>query len=205
MNINVSAILAGAIFGKRRLFYKNNKAGEVMSKRNIILIGLAGTGKSSVGMAISKQIHWRQLDTDRMIESKIKGTIAHFFETRGEAAFRDLESKVLNDILSRDHQIVTTGGGAVLRKVNREMMQANGCVIQLTASMQTLLERLKHDQSRPLLKGDLMQNIQKLHIERDQLYQFAEMSCATDQGTIQDVAAKIIKYCQSTYGFPKDQ
>jgi Shikimate kinase len=129
----------------------------LLKRKNIIIVGFMGTGKSTVSRLLSEKLGWPRLDTDEEIVRIAGKKIPDIFADEGEAGFRDRESRVLEDILAGDRQIVATGGGAVLREENRRRMLAGGWVVALTASRQSLLERVTAAGAagtRPLLAGD---------------------------------------------------
>lgn len=119
---------------------------------NIYLTGFMGSGKSTVGKELSMKLSRPLLDMDKMIEDKAGCSIKEIFNNQGEAYFRQLETDVLKDIQQMSHQVVSTGGGAVLKEENRLSMQAGGKVVFLHASVEHLMKHLKNDKNRPLLQ-----------------------------------------------------
>ena len=99
-----------------------------MPKDNIILIGFMGTGKTTVGKIIAEKMQWTFLDTDDLIETRTGMSIPAIFEKYGEQWFRDQESAVIEEVLKEKNQVISTGGGAVLREENRQMMLEGGIV-----------------------------------------------------------------------------
>jgi shikimate kinase len=128
-----------------------NKAGIPL---NIILVGMPGSGKTTVGVNLSRLIHKRFVDTDRLLVKQFKMPITTAFATHGEPAFRDAESAVCEAALAYRHCVISTGGGIIVRPVNRTLLRATGKVIYLQLSLEMLWNRLKKDRSRPLLKTD---------------------------------------------------
>lgn len=133
-----------------------------MSPSPVFLVGYRGSGKSSVGRALADRLGWIYLDCDRAIEEEAGTGIAVIFETRGEAAFRELEERVLESVVARlaaskDGAVIGTGGGVVLRDTNVRRMRALGKVVWLTASATALRERIRADarsaEDRPALLG----------------------------------------------------
>jgi shikimate kinase len=127
--------------------------GEVQNG-NIILIGFMGTGKSVVGKLLSSMLSMELLEMDEMIAYRERMSIPEIFKTYGEEHFRDLETELLAEIQSCSKLVVSCGGGAVLRESNVEKMKKNGKVVLLTASPETILERVKNNEARPILKGN---------------------------------------------------
>ena len=124
-------------------------------KKNIILIGYMGCGKTTLGKKLSYRKQAAFLDTDMMIEKKQEKTISEIFEKQGEEAFRQMETDCLTEIAGyKDRYIISVGGGLPLRQENRELLKKLGCVIYLRAKPDTIYDRLKNDVTRPLLQGD---------------------------------------------------
>jgi shikimate kinase len=163
------------------------------SVRNVILIGFMGTGKSSVGRALAERAGWTFVDTDAEIEREAGQTIPAIFAEQGEAAFRELETKVLTNVLHGTHQVVATGGGAVLAACNRDCMKLNGLVVALTASEEVIVARVANDPLRPLLAGNVRERVQTLLTTRKDAYRFADMSIDTDALAVDAIVSELIK------------
>lgn len=164
-----------------------------MDCENIILIGLMGTGKSTVGKELAAALKWDLVDTDQRIEEMAGASIAQIFDSEGEESFRQRETEVLQEVLQGSRQVVVTGGGSVLRPHNRQLMRERGMVIQLQASEQELIRRLSRDQSRPLLRGDVAARIRQLMQERAGLYDFAQLHIQTSGKSVTEVVAEIMR------------
>jgi shikimate kinase len=140
----------------------------------LVLIGMPGSGKSTVGRQLGRRLGLPFFDSDHVIEQRIGCRIREFFEREGEAAFRDVEEDTLRDLTEGDARVVATGGGAVLRPANRKRMREAGQVIYLRSSPEELHRRLRHDTSRPLLQvDDPLTRLRALYAERDPLYREA--------------------------------
>lgn len=138
----------------------------------LVLIGLPGSGKTTVGRQLARRLERRFVDSDLVIEERLGCSIREFFENEGEQAFRDLEERVLDE-LSQDPEpcVLSTGGGSVLRPINRERLHARGQVIYLRSLPEDIYRRLRHDTSRPLLQvKDPMARLRELFQSRDALY-----------------------------------
>jgi len=133
---------------------------------------MPGGGKSTVGKQLARQIGVPFVDSDHEIEARIGGTIREFFERHGEEAFRDLESDVIAELLARQgDRVMATGGGAVLRERNRELLHQGAVVLYLRSTPEDLMRRLRHDTTRPLLQvRDPLAKLRELHHQRDPLY-----------------------------------
>ncbi len=136
----------------------------------ISLIGLPGSGKSTVGRQLARRLQVPYADADQVIERRIGCPIREFFEREGEEAFRDVEEQVLDE-LTREPGVLSTGGGAVLRATNRQRLHERGKVVYLKSTPEELMRRLRHDTQRPLLQvSDPLQRLRELHAARDPLY-----------------------------------
>jgi shikimate kinase len=137
----------------------------------VFLVGMPGSGKSTVGRQLSRRLQLPFFDSDHLIEQRLGCSIREYFAREGEAAFRDLEEQVLAELAQGADAVVATGGGAVLREANRNALRAGGKVIYLRSSPEELYRRLRHDTNRPLLQvADPMARLRTLYAERDPLY-----------------------------------
>jgi shikimate kinase len=135
------------------------------------LVGLPGSGKTTVGRQLARRLGLGFVDSDLAIEAKLGCSIREFFEREGEPKFRDIEAEVLDTLTTGDNNVVSTGGGAVLRPVNRQNLHSRGKVIYLKSTPEELYRRLRHDTNRPLLQvSDPMGRLRELFEQRDPLY-----------------------------------
>lgn len=165
-----------------------------MLKSNIALVGMMGTGKSTVGVALASRLGWTFVDSDSEIERVEESKISEMFATSGEAYFREVESRVLNEILNGEKQIVATGGGAVLADANRKVMKENSLVIALTAPAEVIIDRVKQDRTRPLLQGNLEERVHTIMEARKHAYDFADVQFDTSQYTIDELVDVILQH-----------
>jgi len=119
----------------------------------IVLCGMMGAGKSTVGGALARLAQTTWLDTDALIEEKY-GKITDIFAEHGEGYFRDLETETIKGLDGYEGLVLSVGGGLVLRKENVRLLKEKGVVVYLRATLSTLKDRLQKDDTRPLLKGD---------------------------------------------------
>ncbi len=137
----------------------------------ISLIGLPGSGKTTVGRQLARRLQLPFVDSDHAIEQRIGCSIREFFEREGEANFRDIEADVIDTLTQVPGRVLSTGGGAVLRSTNRQHLRDRGRVIYLKSSPEELFRRLRHDVNRPLLQvADPMARLRELYAQRDPLY-----------------------------------
>ncbi len=135
---------------------------------------MPGSGKSTVGRHLARHQKLRFVDSDHEIERRIGMPVRTYFETQGEAAFRDLEQEVVNELAGERDSVLATGGGTILRARNREALRRQRCVIYLRATPEELFKRLRHDTHRPLLQvADPLRRLRELFRERDPLYRQA--------------------------------
>lgn len=141
---------------------------------NLILVGMMGSGKTTMGRALAKHLGKDFVDSDEEIKQRTGVTIPHIFDIEGEPGFRSRESTVIAELVKRDNMVLATGGGAVLAEKNRTLLQQNGIVIYLKASVHDLWQRTRNDHSRPLLQtSDPYGKLMELFQQRDPLYQQA--------------------------------
>jgi shikimate kinase len=124
----------------------------------LVLIGLRGTGKSTVGRLMAERLKWQFFDSDVILQERAGMTIREIFEKQGEAHFRKLESAVVQEISTKDGAVIASGGGAVLDPNNVAAMKKNGFVVHLSASPSVLWKRIAHDQSSPESRPRLVHN-----------------------------------------------
>lgn len=161
---------------------------------NIILCGMMGVGKSSAGIRVAELTRRKWVDTDELIENR-HGRISDIFEYYGEAHFRSLETDLVRELAKADELVISTGGGLVLKPENSELLKANGKVFFLRASFETLLVRVRADETRPLLKdtGKTAERLKELLAERTPVYEHvADFIVDTDGKSVEDVAREIV-------------
>ncbi len=137
----------------------------------VSLIGLPGSGKSTVGRQLARRLHCPFVDSDQVLEERLGCSIRAYFEREGEERFRDMEQAVLDELTQRPDCVLSTGGGAVLRPTNRENLKSRTQVVYLKSSPDELFRRLRHDTNRPLLQvADPLGRLRELYAVRDPLY-----------------------------------
>ena len=122
-----------------------------MAHGNVFLVGMMGSGKTTLGRALAHRLELPFADTDRILVERTGVPVTTIFEFEGEEGFRRRESAILAELAEGDAHVVATGGGAVLAAANRELMRARGTVVYLRARLDHLWERTRHDTTRPLL------------------------------------------------------
>ncbi len=135
------------------------------------LVGLPGSGKSTVGRQLARRLAVPFFDSDQVIEQRLGCSIRLFFEREGEAAFRDHETAVIDELCALDRCVLATGGGSVLREENRKRLRSLDRVFYLQAAPEQLFSRVRRDRGRPLLQvADPLERLRQLCEERDPLY-----------------------------------
>ena len=152
-----------------------------------------GSGKTSIGRRLAKELNLQFFDSDHEIELRTGVKITLIFEIEGEAGFRKRETQIINELTSNNGIVLATGGGAVLDPVNRKTLSERGFVIYLKASVGQLLRRTAKDKRRPLLQIDNPKaKIEELLAIRGPLYEeIANMIVDTDRQTLQKIVEKI--------------
>ncbi len=160
--------------------------------KNIILTGFMGVGKTSVGTRLARDLGYSFVDTDALIEADQKIAITEIFSTFGEPYFRDVESRILKKVLEEENQVVSTGGGAVIRDENRDLFRNAGLTICLTARPEVIYDRIKHETHRPLLQvPDPPARIRELLAGREKFYRQADFVIDTSDKTVDAVLGEI--------------
>ena len=166
---------------------------------NIILIGFMGSGKSAVGHRLARELKMDYLDTDEIIERTEKMSINDIFAKKGEPHFRDLETEVVKTLADYDNFVIATGGGMVLREENVRMLKGIGPLVLLWAEPDTVYERVKRHEHRPLLRvADPRAEIKKILDKRAPVYrQVADHIVNTSKLNIDDCVEEITEWLRS--------
>lgn len=162
---------------------------------NIALIGMMGSGKTTISkLLVDKISEFSFVDTDLIIVERENMTINDIFSLKGEDYFRSVETKVLEDILANDNQVVSTGGGIVKKEQNILLLKEKSIVVYLEASSDVLFERVKNNKERPLLNvSDMKNKIETILSERISLYQKAHITVNTENKTPDIIVSEILK------------
>lgn len=158
------------------------------------LVGMPGSGKSTVGYQLARRLRVPLVDLDQKLEETLGMSIRAFFAKHGEAAFREHEARLLADIASQPRPMVlSTGGGIVLREDNREVLRRFGPVFYLRAAPEDIYKRVRHDNKRPLLQvADPLARLRDMHAQRDPLYrETAHYTVETGRPSVHMLVSKI--------------
>ncbi|MDA2909864.1 shikimate kinase [Nitrospiraceae bacterium AH_259_D15_M11_P09] len=167
---------------------------------NLILIGYRGAGKSSVGRLLAERLGWDLISTDAEIVRKAGLPIPDIVQRFGWDHFRNLESAVCRELADKDHLIIDTGGGAILRPENVDSLKATGSLVWLRVEVRTIIERIGGDTQRPSLTGakSFTDEVEEVLRERQPKYQAAaDHIVATDEKSLSEVADTIMALLQT--------
>jgi shikimate kinase len=169
---------------------------------SLFLIGPMGAGKTTLGRVIANELGYPFFDSDRVIEERTGVDIPTIFDYEGEQGFRDRESKIINELTQLKKVVLATGGGAVLRKENRDRLAQRGFVIYLKVSVKSQLERTSRDKSRPLLQiEDPEAKLRELADARRPLYEgTCDFSVHTDERHMRALKSSIIRAYKISLG-----
>ena len=161
--------------------------------KNIFLVGFMGTGKTSIGKLLAKKLNWSYIDTDTLIEQYNESSIKNIFAKEGEPKFREIETAILQKVLSKNNQVISTGGGIVLKDQNMKLMKQNGIIICLTTSPAIILKRTQSKSHRPVLgdKPTLAKIVNILH-QRAPYYAQADLTLDTSYASKKEIIEKIV-------------
>lgn len=162
--------------------------------KNIVMVGMMGAGKTTVGELLATKLNRELKDIDRVIEQEQKKSIIEIFTDDGEEAFRKLESETIEKFSNMSDLIISTGGGALEKANNLSNLQKNGIIIYLKADIEELFKRVKNETQRPLLKEqDPLEVIKKLIKKREKFYLMANITIITDNKSPEKITEEIIK------------
>jgi len=161
---------------------------------SLILVGMMGAGKTTVGRVLARRLKRDFFDADEEIERRCGVRIPVIFDIEGEAGFRVRETQVIADLCALDNAVLATGGGAVLAEENRRRIATRGTVIYLHARPAHLWQRVRHDRNRPLLAAaDPQKRLEELYAERDPLYrEVADLVVDTGKQSVQTLAKDLL-------------
>lgn len=162
--------------------------------KNIYLIGFMGAGKSTIAGTLAKMAGAERIEMDQLIEEQQKMPITQIFEQRGEEYFRDLETELLKSFSNRENLVISCGGGSVLRDENAKLMKQAGSIVWLTATPQTIYERVKDSTNRPILNGNMnVDYIRALMEKRQARYEaVADVQVATDGKPVSKICEELL-------------
>lgn len=168
----------------------------ICGAKHLVLVGMMGAGKSSVGRMLARKLDRPLLDSDEMIEQRSGRTVREIWATDGEAAFRAIETETLVDALASDEpSVVAAAGGVVLSAANRTALAASDAhVVWLLADVDLLVQRVKNGMHRPLLDEDPEGMLRTMHHDREALYkEVADAIVSVDHRSVHDVTKAVLR------------
>jgi cytidylate kinase len=174
--------------------------------KNVVLIGMMGSGKTTIGRLLAEKTGMEFIDLDELVERQANMTISEIFQNRNEAYFRQLESEVLRETMSARHAVIATGGGIVLSAENRERLRELGLVVWLDAPVEVLLERIGDDPNRPLLsRSQPLKRLTELFHQRRALYaETSDIHLDTSEHTPEEIVERILEELETRYAGEED-
>ena len=160
---------------------------------NLTLIGFMGTGKSSVGRLVAESLHFDYLDTDQVVEFRAHKSINQIFQQDGEPSFREWERVVVEELTRRKRTVISTGGGLPASQANLDSLKTHSLVVCLWASPETIYDRVREHNHRPLLaQADPQAKIRELLAVREPFYRQADVLINTERRSVREVAVQVI-------------
>ena len=167
------------------------------SKKNLILIGMMGSGKSIIGRLLAQKLNLRFLDIDFLIEKKTKMKIAEIFENKGEETFRKLEKEFTLKFLNKANCIISLGGGAFIDETIKKEVQKKGITIWLNWNSQTLINRIKNNKKRPIVINLNDNELKNLILSRSKIYSKAKYKIDCENMNLIEIVEKIKQIYES--------
>ncbi len=165
-----------------------------VAQKPIVLVGMMGVGKTSVGRALARKLDVTFTDLDHYIEKKVFLPVSEIFALLGEEYFREAEEKALAELLDEAPKVIALGGGAFISENNRMLIKQKAISIWLTADMETILERVSRNDRRPLLRGgDKREILEGLLAKRREYYAMADLEITCQGLGLEDIAICIIE------------
>ena len=168
------------------------------SKKNIVLIGMMGSGKSLIGKILSKKLNFEFIDIDNKIEEKEDKTISDIFKKNGEKYFRRIEEDLSINYLTLENKIISLGGGGYINPIIRKQCVKNNISIWLNWKDETLIERIKNSKKRPLAVKLNTSEIKKLIVDRSKIYNLSGYKINCDKLNKNKIVKKIIKLYENS-------
>ena len=163
--------------------------------RNIVLIGMPASGKSTIGKLLAKKMNYEYYDADRYLERKENVKISTLFSEKGEEYFRNLETKYLKELSQKNGSIISTGGGAVKREKNMQILGEKGIIVFLNRKIEDIAK--ENHEARPLLQN--IDNIYKLYDERIELYNRYSDIIVENDGTLKEVTDRVVEEIEKIF------
>lgn len=161
--------------------------------KTIVLIGMMGSGKTTIGKLLGEKLTLRSIDIDVVIEQNEKRTVSEIFQNEGEKYFRNIERETIEKNFTNKDLIISLGGGAFEDQLTQELLLKNSTVIYLKTSPNVILERIKNNTNRPLLKNQMtVEKIQSIILQRQKNYELANITILTDNKNTDKIVEEIL-------------
>lgn len=161
--------------------------------KTIVLIGMMGSGKTTIGKLLGEKLTLRSIDIDVIIEQNEKRTVSEIFQNEGEKYFRNIERETIRKNFTNKDLIISLGGGAFEDQLTQELLLKNSTVIYLKTSPNVILERIKNNTNRPLLKNQMtVEKIQSIILQRQKNYELANITILTDNKNTDKIVEEIL-------------
>ncbi len=167
-------------------------------KKNLILTGMMGSGKTTIGENLSYRLKMKFADTDDNIEKKLSLTISEIFEKKGEKFFREIEEEEVLKIIKKSGFVISLGGGAFMNETIRESVKRNSISVWLDVKGNMLQQRTTMNKKRPLLKNINKQDFLKLYEERKKIYSLADYRIDCTSKKKEEIIKEIVKIYESS-------
>ena len=168
-------------------------------RKNLVLTGMMGVGKSTIGKMLAKKLKVKFFDIDTIVEKKEKNSIKEIFDHKGEDYFRKIEKKITLQELKKINSVIALGGGAFIDKSIRKEVNNSSISFWLDLNLKSILPRLKNIKKRPLLnKSDLEKTINKIYTERKKIYNKSDFKIICDSMNTKEIVNKIIKLYENS-------
>jgi shikimate kinase/shikimate kinase/3-dehydroquinate synthase len=168
-------------------------------KKNLVLTGMMGVGKSTIGKRLAKSLKLKFVDVDKAIEEKEKNTVSEIFNNKGESYFRKIEKKITLEVLKKSELVIALGGGAFINSsIRKEVL--NSCTsIWLDLNVKSILLRLKNVNKRPLLnQNNLEKTLNKIYLDRKRIYNESNFRIKCESKNIKVIIDRIIKIYENS-------
>jgi shikimate kinase len=160
--------------------------------KHVVLTGFMAVGKTAVGRRLAKRLGYEFVDTDRLIEQEAGSSVAEIFEKLGETEFRRLERALVGGLVLKTPTVVATGGGTFVDEENQRALKALGVVVCLVTSLETVLQRVGRNDSRPLARGDARPRLVELYEKRKPAYGRADVLVETDGLSVEQAVSRVL-------------
>ena len=168
-------------------------------KKNLVLTGMMGVGKSTIGKRLSKKLRVKFIDLDKVIEKRERNSIKDIFDIKGEDYFRKVEKKIALQELKKSNTVIALGGGAFMSKDIRDEVEESAISFWLDLNVKALLKRLKNSKKRPLLNQEnLPQIVNKIYLERKKFYNRSNYRIKCNSISANEIILKILKLYENS-------